>query len=283
MMAATHMQRGETGMAQVDGRTYQPTRSLSGLSKIAIVALLGNAIAYLIYLYLVILVAGFILPILIISLLTMLVAGLIMTGRRWMPLLGAILVLGSSVIDLSQPESIYNLSHPAGFGLFSVGVLILASALVACGAGTGAIIQNYSRTSRRVPRWFIGGLKVLSGLVLGMFIIAAIVSTNPQDSRSAYSGMTVHMGPGQFLQTVVQVPKGGKLTIVDDGQFDHVLANGSWNSNGIAIPKVEPGMVPIPELAIHGGSVEIGPFNTAGAFHIYCTIHRGMNLTVIVS
>ena len=26
----------------------------------------------------------------------------------------------------------------------------------------------------------------------------------------------------------------------------------------------------------------IGPFNTAGTFHLYCTVHQGMNLTVIV-
>ena len=31
-----------------------------------------------------------------------------------------------------------------------------------------------------------------------------------------------------------------------------------------------------------GGSLEIGPFTTAGIFHIYYTIHRGMNLTIVV-
>ena len=30
------------------------------------------------------------------------------------------------------------------------------------------------------------------------------------------------------------------------------------------------------------GSLKIGPFTTAGIFHIYCTIHRGMNLTIVV-
>jgi plastocyanin len=31
-----------------------------------------------------------------------------------------------------------------------------------------------------------------------------------------------------------------------------------------------------------GGSVEIGPFTTAGTYHIYCTVHQGMNLEIIV-
>jgi hypothetical protein len=28
--------------------------------------------------------------------------------------------------------------------------------------------------------------------------------------------------------------------------------------------------------------LECGPFTTAGIFHIYCTIHQGMNLTIVV-
>ncbi len=30
------------------------------------------------------------------------------------------------------------------------------------------------------------------------------------------------------------------------------------------------------------GSQTIGPFNTIGTFHLYCSVHPGMNLTVIV-
>jgi plastocyanin len=33
---------------------------------------------------------------------------------------------------------------------------------------------------------------------------------------------------------------------------------------------------------IKGGDVEIGPFTTTGVFHIYCTLHTGMNLTIVV-
>ena len=33
---------------------------------------------------------------------------------------------------------------------------------------------------------------------------------------------------------------------------------------------------------ITNGSVEVGPFATAGVYHIYCTLHQGMNLTIVV-
>jgi len=269
-------------MAQVEERSSRH-KPLGALSKITIAALLGNACAYLVYLYLVTRVTGFITPILIISLVTVLVAGLIATGRRWFPLLGALLALVSSSIDLAQSESAYNLAHPADFDFFSVGVLILACALIAFGAGVGATIQSYRGTGEHILPLFRMGVTVLSGLVLGMLLVSAIVAANPQNTSAGRSGSTVHMGPGQFLQPVAEVPKGGKLTIIDDGQFEHVLANGEWKGNGTASPMTERGAVPLHSVSINSGSVEVGPFNTAGVFHIYCTIHRGMNLIVDVS
>jgi len=35
-------------------------------------------------------------------------------------------------------------------------------------------------------------------------------------------------------------------------------------------------------LQINGNNAQIGPFTTAGTFHIYCSIHPGMNLTITV-
>ncbi len=34
--------------------------------------------------------------------------------------------------------------------------------------------------------------------------------------------------------------------------------------------------------ALVGDALAFGPFNVVGTFHIYCTVHPGMNLTVIV-
>jgi hypothetical protein len=40
------------------------------------------------------------------------------------------------------------------------------------------------------------------------------------------------MGVTNFDQNVVLVPKGSKLLLVDDGQYQHILANGTWEANG---------------------------------------------------
>lgn len=89
------------------------------------------------------------------------------------------------------------------------------------------------------------------------------------------------MGPGSFLSSSVIVPKGGRLQLVDDGTFVHILANGSW-VNRQPTPAQEKGTPSVNNLQINGRSREIGPFTTAGTYHIYCTVHPGMNLTVIV-
>lgn len=90
------------------------------------------------------------------------------------------------------------------------------------------------------------------------------------------------MSAVNFVQNVVLVPKGSKLLIVNDTQVEHILQNGFWSSSGTVVTKAEPGAPALHNLDSKGGSLEIGPFNSAGIFHIYCIIHTGMNLTIVV-
>lgn len=92
---------------------------------------------------------------------------------------------------------------------------------------------------------------------------------------------TVHMTVDNFAQNTVTVPKGQKLSLVDDGQYVHILDNGSW-VNGTATPKKEAGAPTVSNVQVNGNNVDIGPFTTAGTFHIYCTIHQNMNLAITV-
>lgn len=87
------------------------------------------------------------------------------------------------------------------------------------------------------------------------------------------------MGPTTFLQNCANVSKGSKLNLVDDGQYVHILVNGSW-VNGNPQPAKETGAPTVNNLMFNGNSNSIGPFNTAGTFHIYCSVHVNMNLTV---
>jgi hypothetical protein len=89
------------------------------------------------------------------------------------------------------------------------------------------------------------------------------------------------MGVSTFAQSSVTIPKGSKLRLIDDGPYVHVLFNGMWENNKQHMVK-ETGAPSVQRLIVKGNPVEIGPFSTAGTFHIYCVIHPAMNLTVTV-
>jgi plastocyanin len=91
------------------------------------------------------------------------------------------------------------------------------------------------------------------------------------------------MGNTNFTQSSVTISKGSNINLIDDNAVTHVISNGSW-VNGTAKPATEPNAPTVSNLMFNsaGQSQTIGPFDTAGTFHFYCSIHQNMNLTVIV-
>jgi plastocyanin len=271
-------------------------RALSALTKVTIAALLLNALAYTAYQLFALLLSQVFVPTYFIgSIPAVLAAGLVAARWRWTPAWGAATVLMTSTIFLSVPIIQYYFTHPGNNpAYFIAGVLSLACALIAVVAGLGATLQNY-RTSppglsarasvRPAPSWLRPLLTALSSLVVGMSLVALIVAANPQASEASSTTTgepTVHMAGVNFVQNVVLVPKGSKLLLVNDTTVEHMLENGSWSSSGTVVTTAEPGAPVLHNVDSKGGSLEIGPFTTAGIFHIYCTIHRGMNLTIVV-
>ncbi len=119
-------------------------------------------------------------------------------------------------------------------------------------------------------------------MAIGAIFIGALAQPAVVTGTTYTNGVpTVHMGAGNFLQSSVTIPKGSKLLLVDDVSSLHILANGSWQ-NGVAKPVDESGAPRVNNVQVNGNSIEIGPFNTAGTYHIYCAVHQGMNLTIIV-
>lgn len=106
-------------------------------------------------------------------------------------------------------------------------------------------------------------------------------SPPPTATTSSCASGTVHSLASSFKESCVLVKKGGKLQIIPSVTSFHNLDPGSWE-NGNAVPMTEPGAPPIHHVQVTSSPVSIGPWNTAGTFHIYCTVHPGMNLTVIV-
>lgn len=133
---------------------------------------------------------------------------------------------------------------------------------------------------------------IFGSLALGSILLAActrpgtttVASTTPGSSNGGNGGgsTTVQMGLTTFLQSSITIPKGSMLMLVDTQAVPHIIQNGSW-VNGTAKPAKETGAPTVSQNFSGNDTHKVGPFNTAGTFHLYCTIHQGMNLTVIVS
>lgn len=123
--------------------------------------------------------------------------------------------------------------------------------------------------------------KMLIGLIVGS-LLAVLVSACGIREASPIIIPTVHMGALGFEQDAITLQKGAMLDLVDDSISPHQIENGSW-VNGVARPALEPGAPPVNQTFNGNDRAEVGPFNAAGTFHLYCAIHQGMNLTVIVA
>ncbi len=109
------------------------------------------------------------------------------------------------------------------------------------------------------------------------------VSSVSSTSSGGGGGQSVHMGETTFLQPSITISKGSSLNLIDDVPVLHIIGNGSWVNN-VAKPAKEPGALVVNNLQFNaaGQSMAIGLFNTAGTFHLYCSVHLNMNLTVVV-
>jgi hypothetical protein len=167
-------------------------------------------------------------------------------------------------------------------GYFVLDVLITALVFVAFAASIGALVQNYRSGDPSAPRWLPAALSGVVGVVIGAILIAAIAQPGSAAGTSYTNGVaTVHMSAGNFDQASVTIAKEARLLLVDDVAVPHIIANGSWQ-NGVAHPAKEPGAPTVNNVQVNGTSAEIGPFSTAGSYQLYCTIHRGMGLSVAV-
>ncbi len=230
------------------------------------------------------------LPVFIVAVVTWLVATLIVLGFTWTPLFGIIFngVLLYAFLFII-PFPMYHLQHPkdpadpATFPIFIFIAIMLCCMFIGLVASSIALVQNYLPGEHRAPRWYSAALSGMIGMLVGAVLIAAL----SQPTASAATATTVggqpavHMGISNFTQSTVTIAKGSKLVLVDDGTFHHNLSLGSWQ-NGQPLTEQQAGAPPVNNLDINGKNVEIGPFTTAGSYHIYCSLHRGMNLTVIV-
>ena len=106
-------------------------------------------------------------------------------------------------------------------------------------------------------------------------------SSSSSSAASCPAGDTVQTGTTTFEQSCITLSKGGTLKITPAQASLHILYYGQWNG-GSAQTASYPGAPALKDLQVQSASVNIGPFTTAGTYHIYCTVHPNMDLTVIV-
>lgn len=127
--------------------------------------------------------------------------------------------------------------------------------------------------------------KILMFFAVLALLATSLVACSGRDSGSTGSTdapNTVHMNETQFVPNTITIKKGDKVNLVNDVAVVHIIQNGAWDDNGNVKTMTEPG-APRVNLQFNGNdSNSIGPFTTAGTFHVYCTVHSGMNLTVVV-
>jgi plastocyanin len=133
-----------------------------------------------------------------------------------------------------------------------------------------------------MKKWFV--LLVALGFIL-VFAAACgrgAAATGPNSSGGSGNVTQVHMGATNFLQPSVTIKKGTNLELVNDATDTHLISLGQW-VNGSPKPETEPGAPQVHGLEFNGQvSHVIGLWNTPGTYHLYCTIHVNMNLTVVV-
>jgi plastocyanin len=155
-------------------------------------------------------------------------------------------------------------------------------------------LQQHSMRGRNVMSTKRLGLLTTMLVVLAMGSILFAACTRPGTTPTAGNGgntspgenssggTTVHMGASNFLVSTITIPKGSKLTLINDVAVPHILLNGTYDANGTPKPSKEPG-APDVNVNFSGSDTHaIGPFTSAGTFKIYCTIHVNMNLTITV-
>jgi plastocyanin len=153
-------------------------------------------------------------------------------------------------------------------------------AVLGCGV---KLVQTVRRESPHAPGWLTPGLTAMTGVAVGMLLLGAIAQPSTASATTSKAGTeTVHLTGSAFAPNIVALHKGDTLTIVDDVPVPHILTNGTWSADNKPVPGVEPGAPLVNNVKLNNITVTVGPFTTSGTYHIYCTVHPGMSLTILV-
>ncbi len=223
-------------------------------------------------------------PVLVFSTIYLILAGVVATGWRWAMLLPLIIVPLVVAAEFATGFPAYALTHPSEhlpFTNLAIKYPLLAIVVV---ASSVKLVQTLRRETPHAPRWLTPALSALAGLVLGALLVGATAQfSGAGSSATAKAGTeTVHLVGATFSPDIIALHAGDTLAVVDDAPIPHILTNGTWSASNQPVPGVEPGAPVVNNVHLNNNTVILGPFPTPGTYHIYCTVHPGMNLTIVV-
>ncbi|HZO74078.1 MAG TPA: plastocyanin/azurin family copper-binding protein [Ktedonobacteraceae bacterium] len=223
-----------------------------------------------------------------------LIVALTLFGLRWVMLLGSFLggfmlfvfttATSFPVHHLSHPKDAfgYNVLPAVSFLMFTVMITLFWCAAALLVTGVTAVIHNYFSRNRQTPSWFKTVMVGAICIWLGAFVLGALTQPEPSVAANSAPG-TVHLQVGSFSQSSINLSKGDKLTLIDDGTYHHNISMGRW-VNGQPKLQDQPGAPKVRNREINaaGASLVIGPFTTAGTYYLICSLHHNMMLKIIV-
>ena len=257
------------------------SRGLSALDRVIIAGLLGIVLAFTLAQ---LLERTIIPPVLIESIVYLVCAGIVATGWRWAVVLTLIAIPIFVLSNLLSGFPTYALTHPSDFLPFAVETIEFTLSVMILSACIVKLAQTLRHETPHAPQWMKPAIAALAGLAIGALLVGA--TAQPGTAGSASTGgsgtATVHLTANRFAPDIVALHKGETLTFVDEGSVPHILANGMWIADNHPSPGVETGAPAIRNVGVNDKNVRVGPFTTPGTYHIYCTVHPGMTLTVLV-
>ncbi|HEY7124175.1 MAG TPA: hypothetical protein VH540_09515 [Ktedonobacterales bacterium] len=224
-------------------------------------------------------------PVLVFQVLYLICGIVVATGWRWAMLLPLVCCTLGIVGDFASGFPEYALTHPSA-NVVAFGLFVLEYPLLALVIGVSALklAQMLRREPFHAPRALSPALGAVAGLMLGAFLIGAIAQAPAAAGATTgqTGSVTVHLTATRFAPDIVALHTGDRLTLVDDAPVPHTITNGVWSSDNRPVPRVEPGAPLINNIELNNNTAIIGPFATPGTYHLYCTIHPGMTLTILV-
>jgi plastocyanin len=211
-------------------------------------------------------------------------AGVMLLPWRWSMTIPLVLSLLLIVGPLTSGFPQYALSHPTDRVAFATLVIQYGMLALSAGVCLVMLVQTLRGAADQAPRWTTLAAAGMVGLTLGALLIGLIAQPEGASGVASTKAGTeiVHLTSDAFAPNIIALHKGDTLTVVSDSPTPHILANGTWSASKQPQPGAEAGAPAISNVQVNNNTVVLGPFSASGTYHIYCTVHPGMSLTVIV-